>query len=215
MVFNVLRAVLFTALAALPVQSLADEPTAAELLAMALSSEDRLQGDFEQIHSDPQGRELERSRGRFTLLRPGYLRWEILEPEPQLLVSDLEYLWHHDIDLATATRRRLDDTVRLSPGQLLSGDPQALNRFYDIVKVTTTTGGEHYILRPRSELRADAGFASMELTLHGQRVHEMRVYSSAGAITEIVFSDISASVNVDVTDFVFVPPVGTDIFYHD
>jgi outer membrane lipoprotein carrier protein len=216
---NLMNAVMRSALAAafcLFAAALhADEPTAAELLAAALSSQERLEGKFEQIHNDPQGRELERSSGHFKMLRPGYLRWEVAAPEPQLLISDLDYLWHYDIDLETATRRRLDDTVRLSPGQLLSGDPQALNQLYDIVKVTTTTGDEHYILRPRSELRAEAGFASLELTLDGQFVREMRVHTSAGATTDIHFSDLLTTSQVDISDFVFTPPPGTDIFYHD
>jgi outer membrane lipoprotein carrier protein len=193
----------------------ADEATAAEVLALALSSQDTLRGRFEQIHNDPQGRELERSSGQFTLLRPGYLRWEIAEPDPQLLVSDLEYLWHYDIELATATRRLLDDTVRLSPGQLLSGDPAAMTRNYDIVRVSTTVGGEHYILRPRSELRADAGFASMEVHLDGDLVRAMSVISAAGATTEILFSDLVPAPELSPRDFVFLPPAGADVFYHD
>jgi len=196
-------------------QGRADEATAAEVLAQALSSQDTLRGRFEQIHNDPQGRELERSSGKFTLLRPGYLRWEVAEPEPQLLVSDLQYLWHYDIELATATRRLLDDTVRLSPGQLLSGDPATMTRNYDIVRVSTTAGGEHYILRPRSELRADAGFASMEVQLEGEQVRAMSVISVAGATTQIVFSELVPAPELGPRDFVFLPPEGIDVFYHD
>ena len=81
-----------------------DSATAA--LAAELEQLEHIQGKFlQRQYAASNGDLVGESRGTFRLLRPGYFAWEISDPDSQLIVADLEHLWHFDRDLETVTRR--------------------------------------------------------------------------------------------------------------
>ena len=78
-----------------------------DALLRALLPLESLQGNFRQVQYGQDDRVLAKSSGQFRLLRPGYLSWEIDHPDSQLVVADPRFVWHHDRDLETVTRRPL------------------------------------------------------------------------------------------------------------
>ena len=82
-------------------------------------------GQFIQELYDEEGELLERSSGRYAILRPGFFRWEIDYPDRQLLLVSGDLFWHYDIDLATATRRKTGDDQSFAPLALLGGGQPA------------------------------------------------------------------------------------------
>ena len=75
-------------------------------------------GQFTQEIISPEGEVLERSNGNFGLLRPHFLRWEILTPDSQLLLADGETLTQIDWDLEVVVERPISETAS-SPLQWL------------------------------------------------------------------------------------------------
>ena len=88
-------------------------------------------GLFTQEIISPEGEVLEQSSGSFGILRPHFLRWEILTPDSQLLVADGETLTQIDWDLEVVVERPMSETAS-SPFQWLLASRSALDSAFDI-----------------------------------------------------------------------------------
>lgn len=177
-------------------------------LLQALQGIERLQGEFHQRQYDGDGSVSAESEGRFKLLRPGYFAWEIRSPDSQLIVANLQYLWHHDRDLETVTRRSLADSEAMTPLQVLGGDGEALRRDYAVSR----DDQGRFLLQPHSR---DAGFLQLALTLAGAEIHAMEVLDNLNQQVVIEFSDLDSTSPLAPIDFTFSPPPDADLLYHN
>ncbi len=177
-------------------------------LADKLSVFSRLSGDFEQTLYAEDGDALQVSQGSFALLRPGYLRWEIRSPEAQLLVAAGDVLWHHDIELETATRREISPSDPTSPLTILSGDVSLLQTYYSVEETATN----RYMLRPRFP---DAEFRQVELVFAQTLPSLLTIVDIAGRSSVIQLSKLNAAAPLTAEDFVFEPPEGVDVYRND
>jgi outer membrane lipoprotein carrier protein len=176
---------------------------AAEALAGRLAPLAQLSGAFEQSVENGGAATPARSAGRFSLRRPDQFRWEITEPDSQLLVASGGVLWHYDRDLATATRRRFDDGAA-APLLLLAADAPALAGAFDVAAL----GPDRYRVVPRA---ADAGFREAELGFAGALPASMRIIDRLGQAISIRFLDLDESPLPEGT-FDFTPPDGVDVY---
>lgn len=180
----------------------------ANALIQNLLAIESLQGDFTQKQYSEAGDLLEQSSGRFMLLRPGFFRWDIQHPDNQLIVADPHYLWHHDVDLETVTRRPATASGQMAPLKILGGDHTALRDEYRI----TSSGENRYRLEPRGE---GAGFTALTLALHAGNLSRMEVEDELGQTITIEFFNVDTSSALKPDDFAFVPPADADLFYYD
>lgn len=183
-------------------------PAPVDELAAALGGVEHLQGEFRQRQYDEGGALLGESSGTFRLLRPGYFAWEIRAPDNQLIVADPQYLWHHDRDLETVTRRPVGTGSASAPLQVLGGDATTLAEAFDI------TRGEQdsYILTPRS---GEAGFERLELWLEGALPRRMEIRDNLHQRVSIEFSELDRETPLTPGDFSFEPPPDADLFTYD
>ena len=181
------------------------DDAAAELSAR-LAPLARLSGHFEQSVSGGGTATASHSAGRFSLRRPGQFRWEILEPDSQLLIANDGVLWHYDRDLATATRRRLDGDAS-APLLLLAADAAALDAAFTVEGL----GADRYRVIPRS---GDAGFEAAELTFTGTLPATMRIIDPLGQTIDIRFSQLLED-PLPAGTFAFTPPSGVDVYRDD
>ena len=96
-----------------------------------LATREGMAGHFTQEIVSPKGEVLERSHGKFSLLRPHFLRWEILKPDNQLLLADSDKLTQIDWDLEVVVERPIAETVS-SPLQWLLTSRATLDSAFDI-----------------------------------------------------------------------------------
>jgi chaperone LolA len=169
---------------------------------------DSLAGEFRQVVLSSEGKTLEESRGRLALLRPAYFRWEIREPEEQLLVAADSVLWHYDVELESATRRRLDTTNPASPLSILGGDVAVLGEHYRVEALDD----RGWLLVPRFE---EAEFRSIELYFVAGLPSEMKVRDLLERETVITFSEVRQAPELTAGDFLFTPPPGVDVYEND
>ena len=179
---------------------------AASALAARLAPLAQLSGRFEQTVENGGAATPAYSAGRFSLRRPDQFRWEITEPDSQLLVASDGVLWHYDRDLATATRRRFDDGAA-APLLLLAADAPALTEAF----VVEASGPDRYRVVPRS---ADAGFREAELTFSGSLPAAMRIIDRLGQAIAIRFTALSEAPLPEGT-FTFTPPEDVDVYRED
>lgn len=176
---------------------------AAGALAARLAPLAQLSGRFEQSVENGGAATPANSAGRFSLRRPDQFRWEITEPDSQLLVASDGVLWHYDRDLATATRRRLEDGAA-APLLLLAANAPALAEAF----VVEARGPDRYRVVPRA---ADAGFREAEITFAGALPAGMRIIDRLGQAIDIHFTDLDQAPLAAGT-FDFTPPDGVDVY---
>ena len=169
-----------------------------------------LTGRFEQTMQDgPGGEELERGMGSFALLRPGHLRWAIESPDRQLLVATDGYLWHHDIELETATKRPLDANSTRNPLSILASDSAALAADYRVAAVPAGEGERAWRLTPQFD---NPDFQDLLIVFRGERVQRMELTDPLHRLVTIVFKALELNPGLSPRDFEFTPPEGVDIY---
>lgn len=185
------------------------DDAATEQLVQQLQGITALQGQFQQRqYSADSDVVLAKTSGNFKLLHPGYFSWELLSPDRQLIIADLSYLWHYDIDLETVTRRPAQGAQQISPLQILGGDAKLLRDDFDV-----SLDEQHsYVLVPRKD---NAGFTSLHLSLQGGVVTNMKILDNLNQRIEIEFRNVDTDSPLSPVDFEFVPPEGVDLFSYD
>ena len=170
-----------------------------------LAAQSQASGDFVQELSDEEGELLERSSGRYAVLRPGYFRWEISSPDQQLIVVSGSRLWHYDVDLAAATRRDTSESREFTPLELLAGESDDLKAKFS----TQAMGPSRVRLTPTFP---QAGFAWVEVTWKGDAVVAMVVEDRSGQLISLALTPDVAPAQLTAKDFDFIPPAGVDVY---
>ncbi len=198
---------IFYALVLTPIYARAESAAVDELIEI-LQQTSRLQGTFEQRQYDANDVLLAESSGHFKMLRPGYFSWEIEAPDSQLIVANPEYIWHHDKDLETVTRRPVTDSGVLSPLQILGGREELLRSQFSVSK---SANGIFTLVPNQSE----PGFSRLALTLEGAVITGMEIIDALDQRVVIQFREVGDSSALSEQDFAFIPPDGVDLFYYD
>ena len=191
-----------------PLLSYAQAASDVDDLIAALAPVKQLQGHFSQKQYGQDNALLAESSGTFRLLRPGYFAWEIQSPDNQLIVAGPQYIWHHDRDLETVTRRPVTTEAEMAPLQILGGDENALREKFQVVRKAQGT----FVLTPVS---TDVGFRNLTLYLDGARLTGMEIQDNLDQNVVIKFSDLDSTSALSSADFAFTPPPGADLFYYD
>lgn len=181
---------------------------ATEALLQHLSGFSSLTGQFIQQQYPEGSSEPLISEGNFKLLRPDYFAWEISAPDSQLIIATPDYVWQHDRDLETVTRRPVEGSAQTSPLQVLGGDEAALRDNYAV----TEAGPGRYQLAPRAE---NAAFRELQVEFAGNTLTGMKIIDNLGQRVNVDFTHLVRDAPLTREDFDFTPPPGADLFYYD
>ena len=207
---------IWTALAALAVVGVSTHaaPPSDRLRAL-LEPMARFGAEFEQVVVGANGRTLQSARGTVHVERPGRLRWEVVAPYPQLIVSDGADLILFDPDLAQATVQPLAEAPRDTPGRLLTGELGELERLFDVEDDSASAGegeieaeGHGFVLRPRGD---DSLFDHIRLEFAGPLLAGIEIVDHLDQLTRVRFRNQSLSPALEPGLFEFVIPDGVDI----
>ncbi len=167
----------------------------------------RFGAEFEQIVVGANGRTLQAAQGTVHVERPGRLRWEVVAPYPQLIVSDGTDLIVFDPDLEQATVRPLAEAPRDTPGRLLTGELDELDRLFDVAEDSQDTG-DGFVLRPRGD---DALFDRIRLEFAGPLLAGIDIVDHLDQLTRVRFRNQSLSPALEPGLFELVLPDGVDV----
>lgn len=179
---------------------------ASDDLSRLLSSFHSMSAGFEQTTYDANKRPIQKTSGLMALSRPGKFRWEVKQPNPQLLIADGNYLWIYDIDLSQATRQKFDKNKANSPASLLSGSVENLKSRFNVIHIGRND--DSYRLTPKA---ASDLFKWIELRFTDKKLTHMQLSDSLGSLSTFEFKDIQLNPNLDSFLFQFKAPKGVDI----
>ncbi len=179
------------------------QPDARALLDDFARGLDSLSAEFSQITVDGSDEVVEESRGRMYFQAPDLIRWDYLEPFPQVIVADGEQLWHYDESLEQVTVR-----PQPAPGDspmLVLTRPELLEKFYRILPSD----------RPdqlRFEPLADQAEIEMaRLTFRDGKPATLDIFDPFGQSTRLTLTDIVRNPDIDPSVFEFEVPEGADV----
>jgi outer membrane lipoprotein carrier protein len=170
-----------------------------------LSKMQTYSANFEQITSDAKGRVVQKSYGKMALKRPGYLKWETLNPTHQQLFVSKNIVWVYDVDLEQASRNTLHMTDN-NPGALLSSPISQIKRQFIINSVETDQNLTCFTLHQR-KASSDKTVAIGTITLCFQNtlLQSMTLTQNFGGRSQFVFSNIRLNQSIPASFFQFVP----------
>ncbi|MCO4087662.1 MAG: outer membrane lipoprotein chaperone LolA [Limnohabitans sp.] len=198
---------------ALPVQA-----DAVDLLAQFVKLARSGRADFTQVVTSPsrvgQTPRIKTSSGSFEFQRPGKFRFDYRKPFVQTLLADGQTLWMHDIELNQVTARKQQQVLGTTPlGLLTAGsDLQSLKADFQFSPEPARDGLEWVRATP---LAADGQIRAVMVGLRasplGPELAVLDVQDNLGQRSVLTFSAFQLNPVLPASQFVFKPPVGTDI----
>lgn len=187
-------------------------PEESNTLWMYLSKTRTYSANFEQITRDAKGQVVQRSHGYMALLRPGYLKWETVEPIHQLLFVNKNTVWIYDVDLEQASKSMLSTAHYNNSGTLLSSSVVQMRRQFSVGSVSVQHGESCFVLHQKEpETNSDMANDKITLCFKNATLQSMSLTHDFGDETQFVFSNIRMNHLIPPSTFQFVPPDGVEI----
>ena len=161
--------------------------------------------NFTQTVMNSRGQILQQISGKMTIQRPGCFRWEVMQPNKQLLIADGQRILFYDIDLQQITIQKQKTADTDSPAALLSESPKNLTQLFVIHPLMDIQG---FTLFPKNK---NALFQSITLIFQKDRLHEMRLTDKLDQQTIINFSQVELNPHLSAKTFQFVLPKDQNI----
>ena len=162
--------------------------------------------NFTQTVSSPDGAKKKTSSGSFEFSRPNRFRFAYSKPFEQLIVSDGQKVWLHDIDLNQVSVRLLDQALGSTPAALLAGG--TLERDFELSALPARDGLDWVQARPRAK---DGTVAELRVGFRGKDLAALELVDAFGQRSVLLFSAVQQGVTVPAERFRFVPPAGADV----
>ena len=162
--------------------------------------------NFTQTVSSPDGAKKKTSSGSFEFSRPNRFRFAYSKPFEQLIVSDGQKVWLHDVDLNQVSVRLLDQALGSTPAALLAGG--ALERDFELSALPARDGLEWVLAKPRLK---DGTVAELRVGFRGKDLAALELVDAFGQRSVLLFSAVQQGVAVPAERFRFVPPPGADV----
>lgn len=166
-----------------------------------------LRAEFSQTVVGKSGRKPQQSNGVVSISRPGKLRWEVIKPYPQLMISDGARFWIYDPELAQVTVKKAGKAMSSTPAALLSGNNDLERNF----TLRETGVSEDMAWVEAVPKQAESGFEKVRLGFSGGILKAMELYDSFGQVTSLRFSKLERNPPLPAELFRFTPPSGTDV----
>ena len=162
--------------------------------------------NFTQTVSSPDGAKKKTSSGSFEFSRPNRFRFAYSQPFEQLIVSDGQKVWLHDVDLNQVSVRLLDQALGSTPAALLAGG--TLERDFELTALPTRDGLDWVQARPRAK---DGTVAELRVGFRGKDLAALELVDAFGQRSVLQFSAVQQGVAVPAERFRFMPPAGADV----
>jgi outer membrane lipoprotein carrier protein len=161
---------------------------------------------FTQTVTSADGAKKRTSSGSFEFARPNRFRFAYAKPFEQLIVSDGQKVWIHDLDLNQVSVRRLSAALGATPAALLAG--ASLEQEFELAAQPSQGGIDWVQATPRQK---DGAFQSMRIGFRGKELAAVEILDSFGQRSVLQFSQYAANVALPEASFRFVPPAGADV----
>jgi len=185
----------------------ANAETAAQRLYLLLKPMNSLSADFTQKIMGQNNNQLQRLTGNLSLKKPNQLRWNVLAPMPQLVISDGKLVWLYDPDLEQVVIQSFSDDFMANPISILLGDLDQLNRDFTVSLISD----DRFSLKPKQK---NSLFVAIQLSFIDSVLSRIDYQDNFGQKTQLTLSQVKLNPQFSKTAFVFNIPQAVDIINH-
>lgn len=165
---------------------------------------------FDQLTLVKSTRQTKKSQGKIWIKRPNQLRWETLEPDANILVSDGKTFWFYTPPFEKGERGQvIIKKSKQVQTQFLNG---LLSGSFDFGSETEVKdlGSGRFLIKPKTGTAGDVETAEIGISKRESKIQEVVLIHTTGNRTEIKLKDIELQSNLDSKLFRFVPDRNTD-----
>ena len=162
--------------------------------------------DFTQTVVSPDGARQRVSSGQFAFSRPNRFRFAYNKPFEQLIVSDGQKVWLHDIDLNQVNVRPLDQALGATPAALLAGG--SLERDFNLKAEPSAKGLDWVLAMPK---QTEGTVRQMRVGFKGRELAALELTDAFGQRSTLIFSQMVQGGALPAELFRFTPPKGADV----
>ena len=170
-----------------------------------------IQAQFTQMTEIKSTRQNKRAKGRIWIKRPSQLRWETLEPDPNILVSDGRTYWFYTPPFEKGDRgqviiRKKAQVQTQFLNSLLSGSFEFSKGSVEIEEKSN----QDFILKPKSGTAGDVKTAEVEIDPSKHLISKVTLTHSSGNVTRINLDEIHLAQKLEDSLFHFTPDSNTE-----
>lgn len=192
--------------------ALADEH-AAQRLIQRMNAFSSLRADVEQLIIESDGGVLETSSIRMLLKKPNGFSWETLDPFPELLVTNGEWLWNYQPDLEQVVIEPWSIEESGFAARLLAGDSTGLDTDY---RISVGEGASAELIDFRLEPVDPAALHSrIDIGFVGEALDSIVLSERSGQRTVWRFTNLVSSPSIEDKEFNFTPPPEVEVINND
>jgi outer membrane lipoprotein carrier protein len=185
-------------------------PSSADELAQLFNNIRTMQATFEQSLVNSKGAKIgQKTLGSMKLERPGKFRWEITQPNNQLIIINKDKSFLYDVDLEQVVKRKMDYRRPGNPAMLLSSPVETLKQSFKITRLKNTDPGLWFKLAPQSE---ENGYQWIKMNFIEGQLRSMQIADNLGQQSSVNFKNIILNASIAPKMFVLTPPPNTEIF---
>lgn len=170
-----------------------------------------IQAQFSQSTEIRATRQTKRAQGRIWIKRPNKLRWETLEPDPNILVSDGKVYWFYTPPFDSGERgqviiRKKNQVQTQFLNGLLSGSFDFGKDSVSVSEKTKTI----FVLKPKLGTAGDVTSAEIEIESQKKMISRVTLTHTSGNTTRIELQEISLVPKLEDSLFRFTVDKNTD-----
>lgn len=192
----------------LPILSFAQSSGSEEELLLMLSNIHTMQATFKQFMTNNSSAI---TIGRTEIERPGKFRWEITQPNKQLIIIDGKQLLIYDIDLAQVTKRKVDYKNPTNPAMLLSGNANTLKQVFKITKLKQSGATIWFELKPKNKSNSNNNYQWIRICFIADKLSAMYIFDNFDQQSEIHFANVVINSKISKDKFVLIIPSKVDV----
>lgn len=192
--------------------ALADEH-AAQRLIQRMNEFSSLRADVEQLIIESDGGVLDTSSIRMLLKKPNGFSWETLDPFPELLVTNGEWLWNYQPDLEQVVIEPWSIEDSGFAARLLAGDSAGLDTDY---RISVVEGASAELIDFRLEPVDPAALHSrIDIGFVGEALDSIVLSERSGQRTVWRFTNLVSNPSIEDDEFNFTPPPEVEVINND
>lgn len=169
-----------------------------------LSAITSMQANFKQSVYNENQKLLQSFTGQMEFKKPNSFRWEVLQPDPSLLVTNGKKLWNYDASLEQVTVQKYEPNKEVTPISFILDNPNNLTKNFSV----EPKANDCFKLTPKEET---ANFATVEVCFKALQITSVSIQDHMGQNTVFEFTQVKNNLNLAEQRFSFKPPAGVDV----
>ena len=199
---------IITVLAMFAVSLAVAQESAVTALQDKLHNTQSMQASFKQTVFNDKLKQIQTSNGMMSYKKPNLFKWQVMEPDETLLVTDGKNLWNYDASLEQVTVQKYTIDKEISPLSFILDDATKLNANFTVDEQNEGC----FKLTPKQE---NSNFVNVIVCFAGSnnfaKIKSVSVLDHLGQTSVFEFFKMQINLPLANANFNFTPPPEVDV----